>query len=205
MSSKTLVILIISLTAATSAQSLAGDLESATKAQSRLIASGTNQANGENAVRAAQLRMSQRIQNLGYQLFLDAKKAGIKVENPIKPLEQINRERRNAGVWDLNVASTKDAGLFLLLNELDAALKEPAFALVGYGLLHVEAQLFDDEASNIGRLSPDCEVKIRLDTEELRYSCQTFLSTESESNILRDLKTKLSASIERRAKLRQGS
>jgi hypothetical protein len=108
-------------------------------------------------------------------------------------------------VWDLNVASTKDAGMFLLLNEIDPALKEPAFALVGYGLLHVEAQLIDDDAVNAGKLSSDCHVKVKLDGEELRYPCETFLSASTESNILGDLKGKLLASIASRARLRQGS
>jgi hypothetical protein len=188
-----------------SATSTVAGLESAARSQTQLITSASKQANDASAVRAAELEMSKRVQNLGYQLFIDAKRVGLQVENPRKHLDQVNRERRSAGIWDLNVASTRESGTFLLLNELDAAMREPAFALVGYGLVRVEAQLYDDEAGSLGRLSPDCQVKLTIDTEELRYSCQSFLSTGAESNILKDLKSRLSASLEQRAKLRRGS
>lgn len=131
---------------------------------------------------AARLRaMDVRLLNIFFAVYEDAKRGGVKVIDPLPAMEDSNRSRRNAGIWELKVQRYGADPHFI--ETWDLQRPSGAFNVEGIGLMFANGLVRDEDFDEKGVFSPACKFEIRAGRGSVTYGCLSFYEGKHDDEV----------------------
>lgn len=121
---------------------------------------------------------------LHHQVFERVKGAGLELGDPKADMKEVNRGRKNVGVWEISVYETDIPG-FIQTNDFGRITY--AFSLKGYGLVSIDGYVRDKNFESNGRFSPGCMYEVFIASKSKKYKCEEFLAGTRDDEIVEDL------------------
>lgn len=130
--------------------------------------------------------MDKRVLELFYAVFEDAKKAGLKLNDPRDHIKSVNRGRRNSGVWELTVEPYGPDLRFVVIRDLGTAAG--MFSVEGVGAISTNAFIRDAYFDETGNFSENCKYEISQGSRSVKYGCMAFLEGKHDKELLKALR-----------------
>ena len=122
---------------------------------------------------ARAIAMDNRVLQLFYAVFEDAKKSGLQLNDPKSHLDLVNRGRRNSGVWELTVEAYGSDPRFVLTRDFGKA--SGVFSVESVGAMSAHAYIRDPGFEETGNFSEGCMYEIFQGNRSVKYGCMAFL------------------------------
>jgi hypothetical protein len=165
----------------------AATLEDAAKMQQQLLDQKETKETDQNTAITISNQMEERTFALFYKTYSEAKNAGINLADTKQDINEMNRNRRNVGVWEFYVAKDYDNGRFVIITDGFTG-KKAAFDVAGTGLFLASGRISDPSFDHTGTFSASCEYELSVANSTKAYNCGQFLVGQLDAQIAQDMR-----------------
>lgn len=163
----------------------ASGLDTAKKIQDSQLSKKETQAKLAEEHKKIKANFFNRLYPVGYQVYLDAKKAGLALQ-PIKPLIDEQNYRAKSTYGEQNwINKSLDDGYFGVIENLDYE-KSIVFAIKSYGLVDIRGSINNAHFGNsdTARMPKKCQYFIDLGMQGKLLSCKYMLDPKNKQALV---------------------
>lgn len=172
----------------------AADLTEAAQAQQKVLSAQEQEDALYEKVKSIERSVKDKVSLLNYELFKEARQAGIQVQPTEREIEDLNRQQENSGVWGYSVKNYEN-GYFSTLTDSLTRTYDSAFSVKGYGLVIASAYIRDNNFNDSGKFSPDCQIEIYIGRHSNKFNCAALYNGEIDKNAIDSMKEMLTKEI----------
>lgn len=172
----------------------AADWTEAAQAQQKALDTQSQEDALYEKVKSIEQSVKEKISTLNYELFKEARQAGIQVEPTQRGVDDLNRQQENSGVWGYSVKNYEN-GYFSVLTDSLTGTYDSAFSVKGYGLVIASGYIRDNRLNDSGEFSSDCQVEVYIGRHSEKFNCTEFYNGTIDKEVINSMKEMLTKEI----------